>query len=732
MADNRFSIIVDAKTAAARVELDRLGKQAETSFDQARVAYAKFQASVSNTWRRVRDSWVGLAAGSAVFLKTMQEVAERDRSIFAMSQTFQDSADIMIAKAKSMSEAFNYYFNFDEISYAFTKTADSMARYGITGEKYLALVERAVDVAAAKNLELKDSIDRIESAMRGEAEASEYLGLTLNDTYMKNIAFDGALKKVWEGLDDNTKAGLRYLEMMQQSEKYTGAAEKASNTLGGSLRTLSNSLREHLIPQLSDANTETVALVKTFTDNVPEISTAIKNIYATYKEIPDEITGAAAYGVMGRILFGGWGPAKVVGAVALLNNILKSADADIGVLYRDSVEFGEAIDKIWQVMKGDRHWNTGVLQGGAADMFWLKIAAEQNTPKIVGNLEKTVDVMEEVDRVIKNHGNTSKKTAVEMKKLADGYARAAEGVIGLWEAQAAERYDVQSRGIDGMIEKEERLKEEGIAAAEGVTDFWMIKANERWEVHSRGLDAIAEAEEAANRHMVQLSERTAEDMERNFSDLYFDAITGKFKRLEDYVQGVLESIARATSDVLGQMTKELIFGTGGSGGGGFLSGALGFVGSLFGGGASAAPAHVGAGATTAFGMAKGAALPGISAYENRVVTQPTVFPFAAGGRFGLMGEAGWEAVMPLTRTRSGNLGVEATVAPVNVTVHNYAGADVAVSRDGQDIDVIIRRAVAAVAADMQSGGVTAAAAVRASVRDLKARGSLRETMQAVM
>lgn len=50
---------------------------------------------------------------------------------------------------------------------------------------------------------------------------------------------------------------------------------------------------------------------------------------------------------------------------------------------------------------------------------------------------------------------------------------------------------------------------------------------------------------------------------------------------------------------------------------------------------------------------------GISRYKNRIISRPTVFPLARGGAIGLMGERGMEAVLPLTRTSSGNLGVEA-------------------------------------------------------------------------
>ncbi|HTM78949.1 MAG TPA: phage tail length tape measure family protein, partial [Devosia sp.] len=74
--------------------------------------------------------------------------------------------------------------------------------------------------------------------------------------------------------------------------------------------------------------------------------------------------------------------------------------------------------------------------------------------------------------------------------------------------------------------------------------------------------------------------------------------------------------------------------------------------------------------------------PNLSAYSNTIVNRPTMFAFASGA--GLMGEAGEEAIMPLRRNRSGQLGVHvanenAARAPtggVRVEIHNYSGAPV--------------------------------------------------------
>lgn len=58
--------------------------------------------------------------------------------------------------------------------------------------------------------------------------------------------------------------------------------------------------------------------------------------------------------------------------------------------------------------------------------------------------------------------------------------------------------------------------------------------------------------------------------------------------------------------------------------------------------------------------AKGGVFPrsALAAYEHSIVTQPTMFRFARGGQTGLMGEAGPEAIIPLSRGADGKLGIQ--------------------------------------------------------------------------
>ena len=76
---------------------------------------------------------------------------------------------------------------------------------------------------------------------------------------------------------------------------------------------------------------------------------------------------------------------------------------------------------------------------------------------------------------------------------------------------------------------------------------------------------------------VKLTERTADAMQQNFSDLFFDAMTGKLKTLEDYAKAVFDSIARMASDMAAQQLTQGLFGKDMQGGG-WLSSLFNMVG----------------------------------------------------------------------------------------------------------------------------------------------------------
>ncbi|UOB21771.1 phage tail tape measure protein [Pseudomonas orientalis] len=172
--------------------------------------------------------------------------------------------------------------------------------------------------------------------------------------------------------------------------------------------------------------------------------------------------------------------------------------------------------------------------------------------------------------------------------------------------------------------------------------------------------------------------------------------------------------------------------------------ASGLLGSLVGLGVSAAGAYFGGGTTptsagsTAAGyspevlagwsgvtQAKGGAwASGVQmfadggAFTNSVVSKPTAFGMA-GGKTGVMGEAGAEAIMPLTRTSSGKLGVMAMggggsgATQINVEVHIDGDGNASSTADAPGYDLFGKELATFVeqkyqelrSKDMRQGGV---------------------------
>lgn len=154
------------------------------------------------------------------------------------------------------------------------------------------------------------------------------------------------------------------------------------------------------------------------------------------------------------------------------------------------------------------------------------------------------------------------------------------------------------------------------------------------------------------------SARDANSQIATFSSGLFDsmtdslatfATTGKFS-FKSFTTSVLSDLAKIAARIAMSSALEGIFGA---------------ATSLFGSGAAASGAGTAAsgfstGAYSHLSLnAKGGVYnsPSLSAYSNGIVSSPTMFAFAKGA--GLMGEAGPEAIMPLTRGSDGSLGVRA-------------------------------------------------------------------------
>jgi hypothetical protein len=210
----------------------------------------------------------------------------------------------------------------------------------------------------------------------------------------------------------------------------------------------------------------------------------------------------------------------------------------------------------------------------------------------------------------------------------------------------------------------------------------------------------------------------ANDIHQGFKDGFFDLMSADFTKLQDTIQNILQRIQRMFSDMLfDMMTKDIrnqINGSSGQGlmgmifkkfgfdvdqtpnpGAGYVGGDMkGEWGSDYGWQPKTGPMDAKGGVYDQFGMVRFG--------RGGIVRRPTVFPFARGT--GLMGEAGPEAIMPLSRGPGGVLGVRAEgtggAGTTSVVVHNYSGQQVSTREsnsggmDKRMIEVMVGNAIA--------------------------------------
>jgi len=215
----------------------------------------------------------------------------------------------------------------------------------------------------------------------------------------------------------------------------------------------------------------------------------------------------------------------------------------------------------------------------------------------------------------------------DWKKHWDDYWKSLEGATEMSKALASstenlhEEFRTMSatmqRGVSAadtaatMRDWREKMKSEALASRESMYedlekkdqayyDFRLAQLQTQYETYAKFAEneALADKwlvdqkrqlqEEWLNntsivyRSITDMSERTADAIEDNFSSFFKDVFKNELEDGQTYFQSFCDSLMDSFADMLGQMTKELLFGAGGSGG--LLKSVISGVGGWFTGG----------------------------------------------------------------------------------------------------------------------------------------------------
>lgn len=400
---------------------------------------------------------------------------------------------------------------------------------------------------------------------------------------------------------------------------------------------------------------------------------SVKKIIGLYNSMPDGVVGAAGAGIVGRILFGSWGPAKIVAGIYLLNEQLKRFNADIGTAVDNWKKWEKSINAIMDVIAGRRDWMTGAqipqaqpipqtpaayhgaigpetpgweiyqppktggpggtggpsAAGGGADkdaekikkafeaMYSdLKFKSDDYYEYRKALLEKQALEYEKYtgDTVLAHQWLTEQIKALDQESAAKReLGPELQQYYGFWSAYSDAFEDFYTTNSEVLLDITKEDAEKTRQAFETMYSDLKFQSEDYYEYRKTQLEKQAEeyeeytgdevlahqwlieqikaldkerleAAQKNNAWLVELSERTSDAIEDNFSKFYRDAFRGELDSAADYFRAFCNTLLDSFSDMLGQMTKELLFGGGSSGGSGLFGLLFSGIGSMFAGG----------------------------------------------------------------------------------------------------------------------------------------------------
>lgn len=224
-------------------------------------------------------------------------------------------------------------FNKTDVNNALSKAYAMGKNYQLTADQISNIVEIASNLGNIYGYELPDATERLMAAMRGEAEASEALGLSLSQTAVKNWMLVKGIQGNIETMDLASQAQVRYNMLLDTTKDYMGASAKASETLNGvwtQLKTAVSSLvatvGEQFIDEMKTASKALLAFVQLAgqSDHFKNLVRSIAGLMLSFTMLGATLT------ILGKI--GGMAISLLSISFALLSNPIFLVVAGIGLL----------------------------------------------------------------------------------------------------------------------------------------------------------------------------------------------------------------------------------------------------------------------------------------------------------------------------------------------------------------------------------------------------------------
>lgn len=706
----KFNIDMTANPRAARQLETALKRLGQTGRQAGRDIDRGFKDPLA-TMGKLKGAIAALGAGMVMrtfvrnTIEAEQALAQLDAILMSTGNAAGFSRKQLLDMAREMSRS--SIFDEQQIISAQTRL---LSYSGIVGVNIPRAMQSVIDQSTRLGISVEQSAETIGRALESPSKAAAALA---------QQGFGAAFTEEVRGTIDalvaagrEAEAQIMILEILEES--YGGAAQAARDTFGGAVSSLKNALKSLLTGDTSGDG------LKGATDAVNELAETL-NDPQVQQGFQTLITGALqAIGVLARFAsttaqvtrFIGeeiaarvHGPAaedvvRVEQRIERLKQTLAGLDAveQRGALAWFSPDFLKASEfKPSDFVKPVSQVRARLQAELDAEEAKLKVGVELNEAAAAAAarlVEEATAPITTPDPPVPTGGTGGTRNR-EAEQLQQAYQRvndqlrqqlalfnrSSEGARILYEVQHGGLRDLAepqkqellnlALRLDNLRELAEAAAEEQAATesaraeakamveatytaeerllqlrerAQQLRDLGLLSELEYLRVIEDVTKKLAEATGAAQNEFEQFGIQAARNLQTAFADFLFDPFEDGLRGM---LNGFVDVVRKMVSEALAAQLLKALFGKlegAGEGGGAWGSFLKGLAGAF--GGGSAKGNVFQAGAMVPFA-------------NGGIVKGPITFPMA-NGQFGLMGEAGPEAIMPLRRGPGGRLGVDAS------------------------------------------------------------------------
>lgn len=312
-----------------------------------------------------------VAAGLAIFKlgeQTTSMAAAQDR----VNAVYGDSTIAITEYAETASAGLGVVEqDYMKVAASMAVTAENTGMTEAAAEQYgLAIAQLSAIVSSYLGLPMAETAERLIAAMRGEAEAAEALGLTLNETTVSNYAMANGATTAWTEMTAQEQMAWRLFTAIDQLANMMGVEVGAVNSVSTAQAAL----------------TALTGEAETSTTNYQKATTNLKN---TLNDLILKITPLieAIFGAI--VKFQEWWDSSVL-VQAVLDNIARTIDRVINAINRIVTAIKDVINR-FKSWAEESELLQAVLEGIQRAVEGISNAVET----LIGWINSAIDAFQE-------------------------------------------------------------------------------------------------------------------------------------------------------------------------------------------------------------------------------------------------------------------------------------------------------------------------------------------------